>query len=271
MSIKKIQNTKLYEFLNDFKNGDAPICNKNTPYFAIIGNAFLIAPSAIILLNIFIILSPLLFILSLIKELIIEPLIKKEEEREELRKQELLKKEKLKILNNLEYSFMKYQANIHHNNYELCLDKYNHDNNLKLYEFILIFLNQLNDNHFTKYKYRSQYRNDRQCDAGRRRSLKDIYLICKNYYPTCNIYQVFNILIQLLKDNQISIQHCSTIEDYTFFPKRVSDYVNLQKPVNYFTKQFYHLNLEDILKIQITMLDIINHLNTPSYEKNSLS
>lgn len=101
--------------------------------------------------------------------------------------------------------------------------------------------------------------------------MRDIYLICKNYYPTCNIYEVFNILIRFFKDDVIKIQYCSTIKDYIFYPRKVSQYVNLSKPVNYFTKQFYHLHPDDQGKIQITMLEIINHLNLPSHEKNSLS
>lgn len=55
------------------------------------------------------------------------------------------------------------------------------------------------------------------CGAGRRRSLGDIYLICKGYYPDCTIEDVFKILIRMLEDGTINGSYCNTINKFVFY------------------------------------------------------
>lgn len=54
------------------------------------------------------------------------------------------------------------------------------------------------------------------CFRGKRRSLGDIYLICRHYYPNCRIEEVLTILINLLQERKIYGSYCSTINKYVF-------------------------------------------------------
>jgi len=55
------------------------------------------------------------------------------------------------------------------------------------------------------------------CGTDRRRSLGDIYLICKGYYLDCTIEDVFRILIRMLDDGTISGSYCNTIHKFVFY------------------------------------------------------
>lgn len=54
------------------------------------------------------------------------------------------------------------------------------------------------------------------CGMNRRRSLGDIFLICKHYYPNCTIHEVLTILVKLLEHHTISGSFCHTINKYVF-------------------------------------------------------
>jgi len=55
-----------------------------------------------------------------------------------------------------------------------------------------------------------------QCLKRKRRSLGDIYLICKYYYPNTNIEDVLRILIRMLVDKRIKASYCTNIHKYVF-------------------------------------------------------
>lgn len=78
--------------------------------------------------------------------------------------------------------------------------------------FILRFMRALNQYCSTK-----EYNDVFVCGANKRRSLGDIFLICKYYYPECTIEQVLKILITLIDDGQISANYCGTICKVVFF------------------------------------------------------
>lgn len=66
------------------------------------------------------------------------------------------------------------------------------------------------------YKYDTSNGNAITCFRGKRRSLGDIYLICRHYYPNCKIEEVLTILINLLQEQKIYGSYCSTINKYVF-------------------------------------------------------
>lgn len=83
--------------------------------------------------------------------------------------------------------------------------------NFSLDNFVRFFLFSLN-NQYSTYS-RS---NELICGPGRRRSLGDIYLICKCYYPTCTLEDVLSELITLVRTDRLSITWCGTINKCVF-------------------------------------------------------
>lgn len=85
------------------------------------------------------------------------------------------------------------------------------------------------------------------CYPGKRRSIGDIFLICKYYYPGCTLQQVLGILVGLLEDNKISGGWCSTINKFVFhydssnygIDNRVEydSNIKFRDVVNYFNKK----------------------------------
>ena len=89
---------------------------------------------------------------------------------------------------------------------------YHHDKLLTLRSFIFDFLWDLNSIYNT-YDHLNQHM---ICNTRRRRSLGDIFLICKHYYPDCTIEDVLTILIKLLNEKDIFASWCTTINKYVF-------------------------------------------------------
>lgn len=79
-------------------------------------------------------------------------------------------------------------------------------------EFILNFVDIYNNNYLTIDKFGGLI-----CDTGRRRSLGDIFLICKHYYPDVTMEQVLVILLNYCDNWKISCSYCNTIKKLVFF------------------------------------------------------
>lgn len=103
------------------------------------------------------------------------------------------------------------------NNNTLYIENYIHDEKLTLNQFIELFLVQLNENNNTIYNS-----NKIQCKSGKTRSLGDIYLICKSYYPNVTKKQVKRSLLYL--GNNLVGHYCPTIEKRVYSHKHVHPY-----------------------------------------------
>jgi hypothetical protein len=57
------------------------------------------------------------------------------------------------------------------------------------------------------------------CRRHRRRSIGDLYLICKSYYPDTRLDDVIKCLIKLIKSETIAVSKCSDIKKYVFVLK----------------------------------------------------
>ena len=86
---------------------------------------------------------------------------------------------------------------------------------ITLQQFIKTLVRQYNYKYDTVF-VKNEYSTRVQCFSGKRRSLGDIYLICKHYYPNCKIEEVLSILINLLQNKQIYGSYCTTIHKYVF-------------------------------------------------------
>lgn len=79
-----------------------------------------------------------------------------------------------------------------------------------LQRFLERFFQDWNDDRNTIYVDDSSV----QTEMGRRRSLGDIYMICKYYYPTCTLNEVLNLLYNVLPTsmpNGFRTSYCNTI------------------------------------------------------------
>lgn len=80
-----------------------------------------------------------------------------------------------------------------------------------LYDFLWYFFNEYN-----KRSYTVDDTNTVQCAFNKRRSLGDIYRICRYYYPDITLEQVLKTLISLINSRDIGASRCSTIHKYVF-------------------------------------------------------
>ena len=77
-------------------------------------------------------------------------------------------------------------------------------------EFIQRFIIEFNNNYST-------YQDGKLiCNKDRRRSLGDIFLICKYYYPEVTMQRVLIELLKLLNNRYIAGSYCNTIHKYVF-------------------------------------------------------
>lgn len=96
-------------------------------------------------------------------------------------------------------------------------------NNLK--SFLQRFFEEYNHRHAT---FNSKTR-ERICGSGRRRSIGDLYLISKYYFPKITLDILITTLIELMNEEKITVSKCSDIKKYVFKDKRSYD-------ENYMTK-----------------------------------
>ncbi len=91
---------------------------------------------------------------------------------------------------------------------------------IDLKRFIKDFLYSYNKSNTTRscpYGYQ-------QCDRNRRRSLGDIYRICKYYYPNITLLQVLKVLIDLLNSRKIGTCFCGTIRKQVYYTNNMEQY-----------------------------------------------
>lgn len=91
------------------------------------------------------------------------------------------------------------------------LSGYLHDHTLSLKQFIYLFLDKLNKVHETVTN--NAVINHTVCDTSRRRSLADIFLICRFYYPDCTLKQVREILVTA----PCKVSYCPDIERFVYY------------------------------------------------------
>ena len=107
-----------------------------------------------------------------------------------------------------------------------------------LSEFIFKFFKVYNNSHITCYKGTEEEvikfkpatswpgamrpKTATQCIEGRRRSVQDLYLICRYYYPKCTLMQILTILEKLVfgatsfNTNNLSMSYCTDIYKLVF-------------------------------------------------------
>ena len=85
-------------------------------------------------------------------------------------------------------------------------------------KFILRFLRNMNNEYYTV----NSKTNRVTCRLSARRSIKDIYLIVKYYFPEITFEQVLEDIVYLFKENLINGSYCSNVRLYVFYTNEIS-------------------------------------------------
>lgn len=113
------------------------------------------------------------------------------------------------------------------------LDFYNEANRVQEYEEFQIKdrnLNSFISNFFKEYVYNciTMDKTERYiCGINRRRSLHDLYLICKNYFPECTFEDVLKTVINMTKNYTPSLNYsfCRDVNKYVFYISVISNHI----------------------------------------------
>lgn len=96
------------------------------------------------------------------------------------------------------------------------LQGYCHNHNLTLKSFVFLFLKVLKNKHYTISN--NPVSNYIVCDTHKRRTLHDIFLICRHYYPHCTLKEVHRELLLL---DTVECVLCQDIKKHAY---RISPY-----------------------------------------------
>ena len=110
-------------------------------------------------------------------------------------------------------------------------------------KFILRFLRNINNEYYTV----DSKTNCVTCRLGARRSIKDIYLIVKYYFPEITFEQVLEDIVRLYNEQFINGSFCNDVRLYVFYTDQIS-----------FVRQSDR-TLE--LSQELTFKDLINYFN----------
>ena len=110
-------------------------------------------------------------------------------------------------------------------------------------KFILRFLRNMNNEYYTV----NSKTNRVTCRLGARRSIKDIYLVVKYYFPEITFEQVLEDIVSLYNEQFINGSFCNDVRFYVFYPEVVSYVRNPNKILE---------NSNDL-----TFKDLINYFN----------
>lgn len=147
------------------------------------------------------------------------------------------RKERIKRIKQTKMTMQEYEHKLltNNNTYNLIYGTYNliygsttaGFGKISMYTFIEWFLKDGNKKYFTYDSVTQQ----QICNTWRRRSLGDIFLICKFYYSNCTIHGVIEVLVDLLekRGSTFRASYCNTIEKYVFHTEQDAGYVRDSK------------------------------------------
>ena len=112
------------------------------------------------------------------------------------------------------------------------LDSYNRLNTPQEYEEFELkdkTINSFISNFFKEYVYTCVTFDKRECyicSTNRRRSLHDLYLICKNYFPECTFEDVLKIVINMTENHTplLNYSFCRDVRKYVFYISNISNH-----------------------------------------------
>ena len=110
-------------------------------------------------------------------------------------------------------------------------------------KFILRFLRNINNEYYTV----DSKTNRVTCRLGARRSIRDIYLVVKYYFPEITFEQVLEDIVRLYNEQFINGSFCSDVRLYVFYTDQISSARNSDRTLE--------------LSQELTFKDLINYFN----------
>lgn len=130
------------------------------------------------------------------------------------------------------FRYNSYNYNKQHNiKKELLSKEFITSSHSKFEDFILVFFKKYNNECNTLNIHGRHI-----CDTNRRRSLHDIYLITKYYYPEVTFIDIIKTILSLLKIGIICGSYCSTVNKYVFYTISISNHNNFESILEYTNK-----------------------------------
>ena len=111
-------------------------------------------------------------------------------------------------------------------------------------KFILRFLRNINNEYYTV----DSKTNKVTCRLGARRSIRDIYLVVKYYFPEITFEQVLEDIVWLYNEQFINGSFCSDVRLYIFYTDQISSARNSDRTLE--------------LSQELTFKDLINYFNS---------
>ncbi len=119
------------------------------------------------------------------------------------------------------FRYGSYNHNTQHNiKKELLTKEFIYSKRFDYRDFIIEFFKNYNNECNTVHCIHLKH----ICNTNRRRSLHDIYLITKYYYPEVTFVDIIKTIISLLKIGVICGSYCSTVNKYVFYTPGVSSH-----------------------------------------------
>jgi hypothetical protein len=112
-----------------------------------------------------------------------------------------------------------------------------------IFQFFIQYNNECNTIHSDNLKM--------ICDTNRRRSLHDIYLITKYYYPEVTFIDIIKRILSLLKIGVIRGSYCSTVNKYVFYTQDISSHNSFEHTLE-FTNELTFINLKEYIENEYT-------------------
>ena len=110
-------------------------------------------------------------------------------------------------------------------------------------KFILRFLRNINNEYYTV----DSKTNRVTCRLGARRSIRDIYLVVKYYFPEITFEQVLEDIVRLYNEQFINGSFCSDVRLYVFYTDQISSARNSDRTLE--------------LSKELTFNDLINYFD----------
>jgi len=138
----------------------------------------------------------------------------------------------------ISYGRIPYNENLHENTH-LLTKKYIISLHKTYSDFIIEFFNNYNFNCITISENGNYI-----CDKDRRRSLHDLYLITKYYYPEITFKDIISTVVSLINLKLLNGQYCNTVGKYVLYTNHKSRYNEYYGALE-LTKEF---NFDDLKK-----------------------
>lgn len=221
-----MKNTWIYRGLQNLQ--EEPLgCDSfsfKSAFFTAIALPFITVFLAVVVIFVgffYLLISPLMLIKD-IYDIYYKLTEKRRLKKEEKEKQRKLKEEEENLKSDLKTWLNGYKGVLRDKDFYILKHRIT-DEKLEIpYKNIATFLYYFLTKH--NLEFNTYYGNYLVCGVNRRRSIHDLYLISKHYFPTLTLEELILNLNSLIEQRKICTQYCTTINKYVFYSTGVSSH-----------------------------------------------